>query len=191
MDGFTGWANISGATGSTYTPSTSTSGILFYRVIVTDTNTFCANPTSAATSVTVYDDATVDISADNAEVCLNDLVTLQTDVTGGSGAFTYQWEESADGSTGWTAISGETNSTFIAPTTTEGLTYYRVVVTDANTFCANPTSASLFVQVFTDATASISVDNAEVCLDGAVLLSTTVTGGSGSFTYQWQQSPCK
>jgi hypothetical protein len=188
-NGSTGWANIGGATSSTYTPGTSTAGVTYYRLILTDANSFCANPTSSVSSVTVYNDATVSVSANNPQVCLNDAVTISSSITGGSGSYTYQWQQSADGSTGWTNISGATTANYNPPTSTAGTLYYRVLITDTNTFCANPTSTGASVTVFNDATVSASANNPEVCLNDAVILSSSVNGGSGSFTYQWQQSP--
>jgi hypothetical protein len=188
-NGVSGWVTISGATNSTYVPITSSAGVLYYRVIVNDTNAFCANPISSATSVTVYQDATVSAGVDNAAVCLNDAVSISANVTGGSGAYTYVWQQSADGVGGWTNIGGATSSTYAPSTNTAGTLYYRVIVTDANSLCASPTSAAASVTVYEDAAITASANNAEVCLNDAVTINSNITGGSGSYSYQWQQSP--
>ena len=49
--------------------------------------------------------------------------------SGGSGAYTYQWQESTDGGVldPWTNIIGETNATFQPPSLTSGIWYHRIV----------------------------------------------------------------
>jgi hypothetical protein len=58
-------------------------------------------------------------------------------VTGGSGAVTYQWQQSADGSTGWanSTGTGATTATYTPSSATPGTTYYRVLVNAANNGC--------------------------------------------------------
>ena len=47
-------------------------------------------------------------------------------------------------------------TTFPAPTTTPGLTYYRVTITDPGSDCSDPVSSSLTVLVQPDATVSVA-----------------------------------
>src|SRR5690606_18504562 len=112
----------------------------------------------------------------NAEVCLNDVVNLTANVTGGSGNFSYQWQQSPDGVDVWTSISGATNAVYNPVTDNLGTLYYRVLVTDNNTLCSSPTSVAASVTVFPDATVSVSIDNAEVCIGDAVTLTSIVSG---------------
>jgi hypothetical protein len=55
-------------------------------------------------------------------------------VTGGSGTITYQWQQSADGSTGWANShgTGATTATYTPSSAVPGTTYYRVLVNAAN-----------------------------------------------------------
>ncbi|MDX1409462.1 MAG: hypothetical protein R3330_15045, partial [Saprospiraceae bacterium] len=182
------WANIAGATTSTYSAPTAAPGITYYRVLVTDTLSGCFDPISGSVSVTVVPDASISVLLDNAEVCVDGLVTLTADITGGSSALQLQWQSSPDDAT-WTSIPGATDTTYLADTSVPGSTYYRVVATDTLSDCSDPTSASVLVTVVPDATVNVTLDNAEVCIGGSVLLTANITGGSSALTLQWQSSP--
>jgi hypothetical protein len=181
------FTNIPGATASTYAAPTTIADLTYYRVVITDVNSGCSEPTSNSVSVLVVEDATVDVSVNNAEVCIDGDATLTADVTGGSSAFTYQWQSSED-DIDFNNIAGATDGTYSAPTAAAGLTWYRVVITDVNSGCSDPTSNSVSVLVVEDATVSVSVNNAEVCIGGDATLTAAVSGGSSAFTYQWQSS---
>jgi hypothetical protein len=55
----------------------------------------------------------------------------------GSGAITYQWQQSADGSTAWanSTGTGATTATYTPASATPGTTYYRVLINAANSGC--------------------------------------------------------
>jgi zinc transporter ZupT len=181
------WAVIGGATEMTYSAPTAVSGLAWYRVVITDTNSDCSDPVSTAVLVTVVEDAVVDVSVDNAEVCIGGSAILNAAVSGGSSVFTYQWQDSLSGGS-WAVIGGATEMTYSAPTAVSGLTWYRVVITDTNSGCSDPISTAVLVTVVEDAVVDVSVDNAEVCIGGSAILSAAVSGGSSVFTYQWQDS---
>jgi hypothetical protein len=50
--------------------------------------------------------------------------------SGGAGGYTYQWEQSANGSTGWTPVAGATGASYTPPALTQ-TTWYRRKVTDS------------------------------------------------------------
>jgi hypothetical protein len=97
---------------------------MYYRIVITDGNAGCSEPVSTSVSVLVVEDATVDISLNNAEVCIDGNATLTAAVIGGSSVFTYEWESSLN-NVSFTPIPGATASTYSAPTTIAGLTWYR------------------------------------------------------------------
>jgi RHS repeat-associated protein len=107
-------------------------------------------------------------------------------VSGGSGTYTYQWQSSPD-NTNWTNISGATTTTY-APGNLTSTTYYRVVVTSG--VVVNSATATITVYpklqggVVSPATASINYNTSP----GQLTLS-GVSGGSGTYSYQWQSSP--
>jgi hypothetical protein len=53
------------------------------------------------------------------------------------GAITYQWQQSADGSTGWanSTGTGATTDTYTPSSAVAGTTYYRVLINAANNGC--------------------------------------------------------
>jgi hypothetical protein len=63
--------------------------------------------------------------------CVGGTNTMTVVVTGGSGAITYQWQQSADGSTGWTNSvgAGATTATYTPSSAVPGTTYYRYWLT--------------------------------------------------------------
>jgi surface protein len=70
------------------------------------------------------------------------LTAVPTGVTGAPApTLTYQWQRSADGTTGWTPVVGATAVTYQVPSSA-GLAYLRVVVTAANPIGPNAVTAS-------------------------------------------------
>jgi hypothetical protein len=134
-------------------------------------------------SVEVFNDAEITETADFAEACVDGVILLTSDVIGGSGAFTYQWQQSPTGGVGtWTDISGATDQDYSPVTSTPGTTYYRIIITDANTFCDDPVGPTTTVTIHAPAEVSASVNNPEICIGGSALLTASVTGGSGALT---------
>ena len=147
--------NIDGATGLPYSPSTTAAGTIYYRVVVSDTNSGCSDPESNGVSVTVLEDAGLSIVLDNAEVCIDGTATLTATLTNGSASLVMQWQSSAD-NVNWNNIVGETGLSYSAPTTAVGTTWYRITATDTISGCGDPESNSVSVTVVEDVTASVS-----------------------------------
>jgi len=147
---------ISGATNATYAAPTSTAGTLYYYVVVTNTNSgVSGNPTAPVTSnvvgVTVnalVDAETPAIGTQPTGATVNQGATNPTLSVGASvsdgGTLGYQWYSNTTNSTsGGTLISGATNATYAAPTSTVGTMYYYVVVTNTNSgVSGNPTATA-------------------------------------------------
>ncbi|KAA9331134.1 T9SS type A sorting domain-containing protein [Adhaeribacter soli] len=100
--------------------------------------TFLANPcTAPPTGGTTISSA--------GSTCPNANFTLSLNGTSVGIGLTYQWQSSANGTTGWTNIAGATSSSLTTSQTAS--TYYRAQVT-----CSGQTAASTPVQVTTSAT---------------------------------------
>ncbi|MCB0608650.1 MAG: choice-of-anchor A family protein, partial [Lewinella sp.] len=138
--------------------------------------------------VTVKPDPTVSIAINNPVVCIGGSATLTATVTGGSGTFGYQWQSATSSGGTYTNISGATNPTYSPPATAAGVTWYKVAVTDNVSGCADPTSSALSLTVLADPQVNVTANNATVCQGENVTLTATVTGGSGTFGYQWQSA---
>jgi hypothetical protein len=129
--------------------------------------------------ITVEEQLTVDITVDNAVVCIDGSSVISSAVTNGSGVYNYQWQSSPDGSGSWTNITlNGTLSTYAAPTSAVGTIFYRVMVTDLANGCNDPISNVVSVTVEDQPTVSIAVDNPVVCIGGSALITSSITNGS-------------
>jgi hypothetical protein len=114
---------------------------------------------------------------------VGDTVTL-TALAESNPAPTFQWEKSADGSTGWTAVSGATEATLvISPGAISDNGFYRVVASNGNP----PDATSEVVEVFLSYPAPTIVTQpvstaAEV---GSNITLSVVATGLGDLTYKW------
>ncbi|MGB0522776.1 MAG: PKD domain-containing protein, partial [Flammeovirgaceae bacterium] len=169
------------------TPNLDTSiDSIFYRRILSSTN--CQ--TSISTPVLIRFTDPIDqtaISPADTVICNGaDITITGPTTTGGSGTVTYQWQESADGST-YTDISGATNADLtVFALTTE--TFYRRVASSSD--CDDHISAAIRVRMAID-DELIGTDQS-LCL-GQTTLPTVLTGTEPTanitgdvLTYQWQ-----
>ncbi|GHT73367.1 hypothetical protein FACS189456_3730 [Bacteroidia bacterium] len=190
----TGGTAVSGATSTTYAPSTATAGMFYYYVVVTNTkNGTTATATSNVAEVRVNVQTPI-ITAhppQSSTVLVGGSVSLSVTatVTDGS-ALSYQWYSSDDINNKYTgtAVSGATSATYAPSTATTGEFYYYVVVTNtSNGMTATATSNVAHVRV-TVQTPSITTQpqGNTVNVGGSVNLSVTanVTDG-GTLSYQW------
>ena len=143
------WSNISGATSKTYTPSTSTAGIKYYRCVATSvggSQTQTANSSSAkitviqaSTPVFTYDLSLVDVTYNAGDVA----ESLNGTATAVNGTITYQWYKSTDGGSTWFPVSGATAARYTPSTNVGGEAYYHVVATNiVGTSSASSTSGA-------------------------------------------------
>ncbi|MEI7508080.1 MAG: PKD domain-containing protein [Flavobacterium sp.] len=180
---------ITGATNSSYTPSTFiTAGTYFYYVIVNLSGNGCNNVTSNVAEVIVYDDPTISAQPQGTQTLCQGATptTLQVTASGGNGSFNYQWYSNTNNNTtSGVAIAGATSSTYIPPTAIVGTKYYYCVISQSTLGCGiNSSIASVIVN------ASPNIVNqplpSTVCLGGSpTVLSLTYANGVGTPSYQW------
>jgi RHS repeat-associated protein len=106
--------------------------------------------------------------------------------SGGNGTYTFQWYSSPDDVT-WTAIAGQTDTTYSPPALT-GSTYYDVIV---NSNGATAPSLSAVVMIWPQLHAGAAGPSQAVNYNTApptALSPIGLTGGTGSYTYQWYYS---
>ncbi|NMH26777.1 beta strand repeat-containing protein [Flavobacterium silvaticum] len=179
-DGSTGWANVtggSGATTATYTTPNLTA-TTYYRAVVT--NSPCTSATSSNVQVTVNPASVAGTVSSNQTICTGSSTSVSVSGTVG----TIQWQQSADGSTGWANVtggSGATTATYTTPTLT-ATTYYRAVVT--NSPCTAANSSNVQVTVNPASVAGTPSANPTICPNTSTVIS--LSGYTG--TIQWQQS---
>ncbi len=183
------WSNITVNGGfSDYTDYLTTPGVRYYRVLVNDLANGCGQMTSSAISITVNPNPTVLVTPAGQVLCVGGNAPLTAQVTNGSGDFSYQWEVSPDGSSWQNVASGGNAVVYNPPTGEVASYYYRVLLTDNASGCSNPYSEPVYIVTQAQAIVDVSVNNPVICIGGSSTISSTVTYGSGTFTYQWQQS---
>ena len=174
------FANISGATSSTYTPPSATAGTLYYQVIISATGNGCGSTTSNVATVIVRADLSISSQPTNIDECVGGTNGLSVTVTGGSGTVSYQWQSSTAVGGPFANISGATSSTYTPPSATAGTLYYQVIISATGSDCGSTTSNVATVIVRPDLSISSQPTNIDECVGGTNALSVTVTGGSGT-----------
>jgi uncharacterized repeat protein (TIGR01451 family) len=183
-NGSTGWTNISAATNNTYTTPALTA-TRYYRVVITQTGAGCTT-TSTSTTVTVVNDPSVTTQPQGFTECTGGTLQLNVTATGGTPLLTYQWQQSANGSTGWTDIAAATGTSYTPNSVATGTFYYRVVVSATGVDCGTAYSNPATVVIAPDPEVQVTVPTTTVCTDGRVILTANPTGGTGTCTVQWQ-----
>lgn len=150
----------------------------------TQTSNGCVSLPSA--TLTVAADPSVTMGGAGNTICSGGTTSLTSTITGGTGTTTYIWQNSTNNST-WTTISGATSSTYTTPALTSSM-YYRVSITQAAAGCGTATSTSGLVTVVADPSVTVAGGNVTVCEGSTVALTSSITGGTGTTTYQWQSS---
>ena len=176
------WTDITGANTATYSIAsvTNTMNNLKFRAQL---STQCANTTSSIATLTVNVATAITSQPTNVTICANNAVTFTASATGAG--VTYQWEQSTDGGTTWTAISGATNATLTlaasAVTTSISNSKYRMIATVTTGACPgslNTDEALLIVNAVPVVTAT--APQTTVCSGTSIIL----TAG-GADTYSW------
>ncbi|MCW8398412.1 IPT/TIG domain-containing protein [Legionella sp. PATHC038] len=191
-DGGTTFNNVSTGTGGTTASYTTASLTLSdnnnrYRVLVSDATS--ASVTTAAATLTVNST----LSSTDPATAIKDVgqtATFSTTASGGTTPYSYQWQVSTDGGTTFNNVSTGTGGT-TASYTTASLTLsdnnnrYRVLVSDATSASVTTAAATLTV----NSTLS-STDPATAIKDvgQTATFSTTASGGTTPYSYQWQVS---
>ncbi|MGI9158678.1 MAG: hypothetical protein ACR2K1_02880 [Saprospiraceae bacterium] len=178
------WNDIPGETAATYTPPTGDVGATQYRATYTCTGGGCDGAISGTQTVTVVADPTISISG-GATVCIGGPVTLTAVPAGGVGTCTIQWQ-SYDGAN-WNDIPGETAATYTPHTGDVGATQYRATYTCTGGGCDGAISGTQMLTVVADPVLTPPILSiSSLCPDSSSVISVTASGGTGTFSYQWQ-----
>jgi hypothetical protein len=180
---------IAQATSSTYTPSLSNLGTLYYYCVVTQ-NAGCASSSAVAAVVSNPSPVISTQPIANQTICTGATPSsLSVSYTGGVGAVSYQWYFNAQNSNvGGTPITGATLNTYIPSNfNTVGSSFYYCVVSLSNSSCPIITSNVAAVNAVANPTVNGPL-NATYCQSTSVAqpLSVVANGGtSNNYTYQW------
>ncbi len=178
------WTAIGGATANSYTTPATTgvdNGTQFECVV---TN-IAGSVTSNAVTLTVDAVPAITTQPSNQTVTAPATATF-TVIANGTPTPSYQWQQSTDSGSSWTAIAGATSNSYTTPATTlsnSGTEYECVVSNTAGSVTSNP--ATLTVNTLP----SISAQPSSQTVTAPATATFTVTAsGSPAPSYQWQQS---
>ena len=178
-----GGISLSGATNTTYTPSTITVGTLYYYSVVSGSCT----PIATSSTVTVTVNALPSITSINPGTqteCQNSTPTNLTVAATGAGTLTYQWySNTTNSNSGGTSLSGAINTSYTPSTSTAGTLYYYCVVNGSCTPAATSTTVSVTINA-PPSISSISPATQTDCKNGSATGITLSANGAGS-SYQW------
>jgi hypothetical protein len=200
VEGFDGttWSTISNivpipTTGTVYTYAISTSiiqirftytqssGNLSFDDVVVRQGSCCTAPTITITPTTQT-------------VCAGATTTIG--ISSSAASPNYTWQASANGSTGWTAVTSNTpvgasysgQGTATLNITAGATYYYQCLVTDGASTCVATSSTSILVVNTVPSITTPTVSNATSC-EGSTNVTVKINAsGSSSLNYQWQVS---
>jgi gliding motility-associated-like protein len=179
------YTNIGGANGQNYAPGALSATTYFRRVV---TGGVCAASNSNVITITIQPVIAGNTISANQSFCGSgdpaQLIGTGT-LTGGNGSYTYQWQESTDGGATWSAAAS-TSATFDPPLITQTTLYRRGVYSGTCFDNSAPVTITVYPVISNNA---ISADQSSCGpFTAATIIGTTPGGGTGSYTYQWEQN---
>jgi hypothetical protein len=186
------YSSISGATTVNYSLTTSTStavGSWFFMLQVTDAVGVAVN--SNAVTVTVNSAlAAPGVHASAGTVDQGQSSSLPSDsILTGIAPYSYQWLEEAPGSTSYLPISEATSPTYTFSTSTSTATgTYSLELRVTDGVGAVVTSSAVAILVNSLPSVTISPKIAALDVGQSKTFSSTPTGGTSPFSYQWYQN---
>ncbi|MDQ3192884.1 MAG: PKD domain-containing protein, partial [Bacteroidota bacterium] len=105
-------------------------------------------------------------------VCLGDAVTLEGFANGGTGVYTFNWDQGL----------GQGNPHVV---TIQNTTTYNLIVTD-NGGCSSLLS-SITIEIFNNPIIALSSPSS-ICTGDSAIISANVTNGAGNYTYTWSDN---
>jgi hypothetical protein len=176
----------------------------YYKCLLTTlapTGAGCDATTTAVTVTTVADPTLS--QPGNVSICKGGNTTLTTEASNGTGTYSYQWQYSADGSTGWANVANATpaeitytNSTTASLTITGSGTeaaaakYYKCLLTTNTPTGAgcNATTTAVTVTTVLDPSITTQPSSPAIICAGGTSANMTIAADNGtpSLTYQWQ-----
>ncbi len=172
----------------TYQPSSTVNGTTYYRVRVKSGISSCPETVSGVATVIINDVLAILTQPTDFSECTNGTQSLTVNTTGGiTGQITYIWQQSTVSAAGpfTNAAGANTGPTYTPVSTTDGITYYRVVVTSAGSACGTVTSNAATVTVTKQISITAQPQPILECINGNKTLTVTATGGSGILHYKW------
>jgi len=178
------WSPIVGATNESFQPLNLTSTTYYRRKVI---NT-CSSGYTASLMITVRPNLIAGSISGTQTICYNTTPTTFISIlpVGGTGFYTYQWQSSVNNSS-WSDIIGATSEIY-SPGVMASSLYFRRSETSGS--CGTVHTNSVHVIVNNPLVAGTVKTDQTICYGispGVFLTNTYPTGGTGSYTYQWQK----
>ena len=186
-----GFADISGATNLSYTPTTPLTTTTLFRLKVTDWHCYSTVVYSNVLEMWVQNNVTAGSIAASQTICNGSTPAPLTSVTPGTGdgTISYKWENSFDAGSNWNLISGATSNGYAPGALTTSTQYRRTTIsTTGSLICNSAATTPVTILVQSAVTAGAIAANQTICYNTtpAPLTSTTPGTGSGTITYSWE-----
>ncbi|MFI1771378.1 PKD domain-containing protein [Thalassobellus citreus] len=194
VDATTGGTVISGETNSTFNPSNTPVGVIYYYCIASFTSgAGCNEITSNTARIEIVDGIQIDANPTATQsICNGGDIPSALSIThsGGTGTITYQWySNTTNSNTGGAIISGANNINYTPPTfNTSGSYYYYVVISSNGSGCADVISDVAEIIVVDDPIITTQPITTQTLCQGITPqnLEVIVSGGLGTvYNYQW------
>ena len=148
-DGVSGWSDIVGETSTTYTISVSDDD-KYLRVVQTATNAEGSDVENSAATTQVAGSAPIisGVPTISSQTQVGETITATAASVSGvpTPTTSWQWQRSADGSTGWANISGATSSTYTL-VSADDTNYVRAVQTETNAVGSDSANSAASAQI--------------------------------------------
>ncbi len=191
-DGGSSWADIAGATATTFTPPAGSAGTQV-RVLVTATNGGGATQAASPASAVILPNPPLNTVAPSLSATAKDGVAITVNKGTWTGVatitYTYQWQASTDGGTTWTDIPGATGTSYTPPAGSAGKQLHALVTASNGDGSSQATSAASAVIVSNPPVNTVAPSLTGTAKDGVALTAAkgTWTGmATITYTYQWQ-----
>src|SRR4029079_19738158 len=152
----------------------------YYRVLINAANNGCDQAVSNNGVATIIPDLLVTTQPSDVNECIGGTNTMTVVVSGGSGAITYQWQSSADGTSGWANATGigATTNTYTPSSAVAGTTYYRVLINADNNGCDQDVSNNGGAVITPYLLVTAQPGDVNECIGGTNTMTLAVRGGS-------------
>ena len=189
---------ISGGTSASYSPSTKSAGTTYYYCLVYTTGSSVSSTTSSTAAVVVKAAPKITEQPSDTTAYVGSSIEFSVKATG-SGTLSYQWYSNTKKSTaGASAVSGATDKSYKAPTTTAGITYYYCIVTStdssmtgAKTSTATSSIVKAIVKEMSYTPAITTQPTAVSVYTDSSAKFTIAAVGKGTLSYQWFSNTTK
>jgi gliding motility-associated-like protein len=148
-----------------------------------DAALLCSSATRTAVTLTLHPPLVAGTPSINQNICSGGDPTVINGGTasGGTGAFTYQWQSAVVSGGPYNPVAGAAGTTYDPPSGITQTTYYRRVTHSAT--CMQP-GAPVTVSVIPQPSITAQPASLQICTGQGAMFSVTATGSS--LTYQWQ-----